>query len=442
MLNDIERIIVDIYIKSNRSLAGLNLYNDNYTEKQKSVLTDWGAILTTNKNDSPPKRDSFETEYRIKYAQKHMCSLSKLTDRILKNEGKILEGLNISTALVLEIKTCVLLLCLKKLGANLMTYCEGHSTDERVIPFLQENGVQVFADSTATMEQDEIIAKKAHESFDSDIIIDDSGFFTEVLYKNFPEKVSRLKVILEETTSGVRRFTKWQKENTLKTPVIAVNDLIIKTGFDNLSGTGESVVASMLHVIGETIQDKTIYVIGAGPVGMGVAKRVRALSKKTLVYDNKKLPLLKMVYDGYEVDTNRSKLGDADILISATGIPHTVDSDDFKTMKDGCIIVTAGGKYQEIALNKIKDDGANFIKTDNPEIKKIEYLGKTFTLLSEGNGINYTACEGNSIEIMDMSLSAQLLSLIYYLNHKDELENKVIRLSDDISEEIATQMLS
>ena len=52
--------------------------------------------------------------------------------------------------------------------------------------------------------------------------------------------------ICEETTTGIHRLRAMAAEGKLEFPVIAVNDTPMKRFFDNVHGTGESSLASIM----------------------------------------------------------------------------------------------------------------------------------------------------------------------------------------------------
>jgi adenosylhomocysteinase len=67
--------------------------------------------------------------------------------------------------------------------------------------------------------------------------------------------------------------------------------------------------------------------------------------------------------------------------------------------------------------------------------------GKRFYLLAEGRLVNLAAGDGHPVEIMDMSFSIQLLSLIYLWQNRGKLENKVIKVPEEIDMKVARTKL-
>ena len=67
--------------------------------------------------------------------------------------------------------------------------------------------------------------------------------------------------------------------------------------------------------------------------------------------------------------------------------------------------------------------------------------GKTLRILERGEGINYTAGEGNPIEIMDMSFGVQLASLRELLTHEGELAPGLHDLPREADDAVAAAAL-
>ena len=68
--------------------------------------------------------------------------------------------------------------------------------------------------------------------------------------------------------------------------------------------------------------------------------------------------------------------------------------------------------------------------------------GKALRVLERGEGINYTAGEGNPIEIMDMSFGVQLASLRELLTHEGELAPGLHDLPREADDAVAAAALS
>ena len=68
--------------------------------------------------------------------------------------------------------------------------------------------------------------------------------------------------------------------------------------------------------------------------------------------------------------------------------------------------------------------------------------GRILNLLAEGRLVNLAAGNGHPAEIMDMSFAVQALSALYILENHENLENKVINVTDEIDTKVAERKLA
>jgi adenosylhomocysteinase len=67
--------------------------------------------------------------------------------------------------------------------------------------------------------------------------------------------------------------------------------------------------------------------------------------------------------------------------------------------------------------------------------------GKWVNVIAEGRLVNIAASDGHPVEIMDMSFAVQALSALYVMEHRGEMENKVIDVSAEIDDLVAGRRL-
>ena len=110
-------------------------------------------------------------------------------------------------------------------------------------------------------------------------------------------------------------------------------------------------------------------------------------------------------------------------------------------MKDGAIMGNVGHFDVEI-------DSA-FLLTKSKSVKEVrpsldECLlrnGKRVYLVGKGRLANLVAAEGHPPEVMAQSFSNQILSVLYILKNHKKMENKVIKVPDEIDIQIAKDAL-
>lgn len=408
------------YVSShtNRSLAGSVLPSQIFTtEESRLAAHNWGIILSDHASHQVSQAnnltaDLVHPDYDVRalsgkeamdYAQAHMPVSAGLLEQ-LQSQGLNLHGVRIAACLILEPKTAVLLRLLKKAGAQVGVYCGPSSTDQRVADQLKAEGIIVEADSQWTNEEAHEAALRLLDELHPDVIIDDGASFARLAALERPELIANLRGVAEETTSGVRAFQAMQDAHALTFPVIAVNDSQLKTGFDNSHGTGETCVTTLQTLLGsDCFADQKVTVVGYGPVGRGFAVCARALGAHVSVCDVDPVAALKAAFDGFAAVEISSVLPTTDMLVSATGVRHTVTVEHLQAMKNNAIVTVIGGIANEIAL-----DDLGFTLTHRPVEQLKISTTQTLRLISDGDGVNYTAGGGNPIEIMDLSFAVQL----------------------------------
>ncbi|WP_062077996.1 adenosylhomocysteinase [Demequina globuliformis] len=355
--------------------------------------TDTGAI-TLGGNPTGGRGDAAG---RLDFAAAHM-PVSTAIAAELASAGT-LAGLSVGVSMTLEPKTANLALLLASAGASVAVYAHPDETDPEVAAALRERGVPVDADADATPDQ-ELAGALAFIDRGFDVLVDDGSHVTRLAHDQRPDQVRRWLGATEETTSGLTPLRAMHAGGALATGVVAVNDAVTKTGFDNRYGTGQSCVlaiADLLDTAGASVRDQPALVIGYGPVGVGVAAHLRALGADVRVSEIDPARALLALHDGYEVGP-ADALGKDALVVSATGWPGTVGPD---LVDAAAAVAVAGGVPHEISWH-------------GGLIAVAPHVDRTTTgtlILDRGGCINVTAAEGNPIEIMDLSFATQLAAI-------------------------------
>ena len=412
--------------------------SNNNTSNNNTSNNDAFCFDSTEPISSVPDMRQSTGFEAMAYAEKHMPVLRTVLAE-LRERGVDFTGVRIAVCLILEPKTAVLLRSLKAAGAIVGVYCGPDSTDPRVAEQLQREGIIVESSRKWTPAQAHEAALRLLDTIQPDIIIDDGASFARLASLERPELTAQLIGVAEETTSGVRAFAGMEEAGALTYPVVAVNDSVMKTGFDNAHGTGETCVTTMQRILGaDAFVGTTVTVIGYGPVGRGFARRIRALGAQVTICDIDPVASLKAVFDGFAARDIDDALPTSDIVISATGVRHTVTLDHMRHMRTGTTLAVIGGIANEIAL----DDVPDFISQVNRDLVELHVPdGPTLTLIADGDGVNYTVGGGNPIEIMDLSFAVQASAVAYLLEHRGTLPNRLIRLDADTDQCIASAAL-
>src|SRR5690606_8309505 len=110
------------------------------------------------------------------------------------------------------------------------------------------------------------------ESRPLNLILDDGGDLTNMVFDHYPELSKGIKGLSEETTTGVHRLYERMQNGTLTIPAINVNDSVTKSKFDNKYGCRESLVDAIRRATDLMLAGKVAVVAGFGDVGKGSAE--------------------------------------------------------------------------------------------------------------------------------------------------------------------------
>lgn len=345
---------------------------------------------------------------KIDWARRFMPVTTALAGE-LRASGSV-AGLRIGLSLVLEPKTANLALQLAGAGAEVSVVCDGTTTRDDVATTLRRHGIPVFGRAGADRTTDHRLALQFLDRH-HDILVDDGSRLIRLAHAERPEVFDVLIGASEETTSGLWPLRTMERSGLLRTPVIAANDARCKTLFDNGYGTGQSTVLTIADLLGTTLTGKKVAIAGFGYVGRGVARAVNALGATVTVSELDPVKALEALHAGFAVAPLSDAAADADLLISATGVAHTVAVEHLLALPDGAAVAVAGGVDQEIAIDAVIAAGARR-RTVAERVESFELnTGRSILVLDDGGCINCTAGEGNPIEIMDLSFGVQLSAI-------------------------------
>jgi len=357
----------------------------------------------------------------------------------LRESGAV-RGLRIGLVLVLEPKTATLALELAAAGADVSVMCGASNTHDDTAAALQHAGIAVFARSDASAADDRAFALELLDRR-PDVLVDDGSSVTRLAHTDRPAVFETLRGATEETTSGLRPLRVMEREGALRIPVLAVNDARCKTLFDNRHGTGQSTLLTVLDLLATPLDRAHVVVAGFGPVGRGVAQHARALGARVTIAEVDPVRALEAVFAGYDVDALESAAGSADLLISATGIAHTIDVEHLLALPEGAAVAVSGGVAQEIAIDAALAAGATR-RSIGHALESFDLPnGRSIVVLDDGGCINCTAGEGNPIEIMDLSFGVQLAAVDLLAREAGSLAPAVHLLPPEVDDRVARAKL-
>lgn len=376
---------------------------------------------------------------KIEWVQRHMPVLEHIKKEY--EETQPFKGITIGSCLHLEPKTINLGLTLQAGGAEVaMTGCNPLSTHDDAVAGAADLGLNIYGWRD---QDDEEYYQTINMVLDHkpDVIIDDGADMIMVLHNERTDVLKHIKGACEETTTGVHRLEAMHKDGALKFPVVAVNDAYTKYLFDNRYGTGQSSFDAIMGTTNMLIAGKSVVVCGYGWCGRGIALRAQGLGANVIVTEIDPIRALEARMDGYRVMKIRDAVKEADLIITVTGNINIIHGDDFKYMKDGCMLCNSGHFNVEINRRDLEAQSTS-VREVRESIEMFTMKdGRKIYLLADGRLVNLSAVrgQGHPAEIMDMSFAVQALSAKYILNN--DLEVGVTKAPDDIDYEVANLKL-
>ena len=346
---------------------------------------------------------------RVDWARHNMPILQAIKQRLSVEQP--FKGHKIGICLHVEAKSGVWIETLLAGGAEIaITGSPGTTQDDTAAYLVKEMGVEVFAWRSETFDEHMENAKRVLDT-EPTIIADNGGDLHYLLGTDDAYKGLRDSIIgaTEETTTGANRLR--EELPSFDFPTIIINDTMAKRIVENRYGVGISVVDGIMRTTNIMLGGKTVVVIGYGYCGQGVAQRLRGLGAHVTVVDTEALTQLEAHLEGFKTGVLEDVLGDADIVITVTGRDAAIQKQHFELMKDGVVLCNAGQNSSEIDIESLREMAVHE-HTLRPNIEQLTLnSGKKYFLLAQGNLINLAGGDGNPIEVMDLGLTLQTLSL-------------------------------
>ncbi|MBN9225870.1 MAG: adenosylhomocysteinase [Legionella steelei] len=373
----------------------------------------------------------------IAIAETEMPGLMALREEFATT--KPLKGARIAGCLHMTIQTAVLIETLIALGAEVRwSSCNIFSTQDHAAAAMAANGVPVFAWKGETEEEywwcvEQTLTGPNH--WTPNLLLDDGGDLTQIVHQKFPELLSEIKGISEETTTGVARLYEMAKKGDLKVPAINVNDSVTKSKFDNLYGCRESLLDGIKRATDVMIAGKVALILGYGDVGKGCAQALRGQGAIVLIAEIDPICALQAAMEGYRVVTLDDVAEQVDIVVTATGNYHVVTHEHMKRMRNQAILCNIGHFDSEIDVHSLKKYQWENIK---PQVDHVIFPdGKRIILLAEGRLVNLGCATGHPSFVMSASFSNQVLAQIELFKNATQYDRQVYVLPKQLDEKVA-----
>ncbi|MBS1496599.1 MAG: adenosylhomocysteinase [Bacteroidetes bacterium] len=353
-----------------------------------------------------------------------------------------LKGARIAGCLHMTIQTAVLIETLVALGAEVKwSSCNIFSTQDQAAAAIAAAGIGVYAWKGQTQAEADWCIEQTLFFGSADkplnMILDDGGDLTNMVFDKYPELIANIKGLSEETTTGVHRLYERMAAGTLPIPAINVNDSVTKSKFDNKYGCKESLVDAIRRATDVMMAGKVAVVGGYGDVGKGSAESLRGAGARVIVTEIDPICALQAAMDGFEVKKMIDAVKEADIIVTASGCRDLITAEHFKLMKDKAIVCNIGHFDIEIDMAWLNANYGNSKNTIKPQVDLYTIDGKNIIVLAEGRLVNLGCATGHPSFVMSNSFTNQTLAQIELWTNTAAYENKVYVLPKHLDEKVA-----
>jgi adenosylhomocysteinase len=376
----------------------------------------------------------------IRLAEAEMPGLMSLRSEY--GASQPLKGARIAGCLHMTIQTAVLIETLIALGAEVKwSSCNIFSTQDHAAAAIAAAGIGVYAWKGQSLEEADWCIEQTLFFGGPDrplnMILDDGGDLTNIVFDKYSELVQHIKGLSEETTTGVHRLYERMAKGTLPIPAFNVNDSVTKSKFDNKYGCKESLVDSIRRATDIMLAGKIAVVGSYGDVGKGSAASLAGAGCRVIVTEIDPICALQAAMDGFEVKKMIDAVKEADIVVTASGCRDLITEKHFRAMKDKTIVCNIGHFDIEIDMAWMNNNYGHTKDTIKPQVDMYNVDGKDIIILAEGRLVNLGCGTGHPSFVMSNSFTNQTLAQLELWTNPGKYENKVYVLPKILDEKVA-----
>ncbi len=376
----------------------------------------------------------------IMLAENEMPGLMALRDKYRAEQP--LAGARIAGCLHMTIQTAVLIETLTQLGAQVTwSSCNIFSTQDHAAAAMAEAGIPVYAWKGMTEEEFNWCIEQTLFFPDGqplNLILDDGGDLTAMVHEKFPELLSDIRGLSEETTTGVHRLYQMHARGELKVPAINVNDSVTKSKFDNLYGCRESLADGIKRATDVMLAGKVAVVCGYGDVGKGCAHSLQRYGARVLVTEIDPINAYQAVMEGFEVITMEEAASQGNLFVTATGNRDVISGKHLEQMPNDAIVCNIGHFDLEIDAAWLNESDGITKEEIKPQVDRYTFPdGHSIILLAEGRLVNLGCATGHPSFVMSNSFTNQVLAQLLLWTEPDQFDLSVHVLPKKLDEEVA-----
>ncbi len=370
---------------------------------------------------------------RISQARAYTPVLNKIAQQFTND--KPLANTKIAIIFHLTDPVVQMLLTLVSAGADILFV---PSKTETIVPasldLLKQTGVKYII-PPAGQEAESL---RQILAFKPDLLIDNANLFKLWHNENNPPPIVGATVHSRSAYDIVDKHR--QAGHSVNYPIIGIGASELKLELESTLGTGQSVINALIKVSQLQLNGKKIAIVGYGNVGTGIAKMAQAMGAQVMIVETNGYRALKAkLFDGYEVMSLEQAIPQCDVMLTATGGKNIITEQYFGLFKPYAFIGNIG-RYQEIdvsGLEKIADSQ----QVVNDYVTEYQLNGRSIYLMVAGHQLNHIAGEGNSSEIMDLSLALHVLAMEYLWTQREQLSAQIYTVPETITEQVALTKL-
>jgi adenosylhomocysteinase len=132
----------------------------------------------------------------------------------------------------------------------------------------------------------------------------------------------------------------------------------------------------------------------------------------------------------------------ADVVLTVTGVRHTLRAEHFGELKNNVLLANAGHFWEEIDVDSLTKAAVE----RKPLRTNVEGFllrdGRWLNLLGGGNIVNISCADGHPAEIMDMSFALQALAARHVVEQARALAPGCYPVPSSIDEQVARLKLA
>lgn len=376
----------------------------------------------------------------IKLAENEMPGLMALRHKYSSEQP--LAGARIAGCLHMTIQTAVLIETLTQLGAQVTwSSCNIFSTQDHAAAAMAEANIPVYAWKGMNDEEFDWCIEQTLFFPDGqplNLILDDGGDLTAMVHQKFPELLSDIRGLSEETTTGVHRLYQMHESGDLKIPAINVNDSVTKSKFDNLYGCRESLADGIKRATDVMVAGKVAVVCGYGDVGKGCAHSLQRYGARVLVTEVDPINAYQAVMEGFQVVTMEEAASQGNLFVTATGNRDIITGTHMEKMPNDAIICNIGHFDLEIDVAWLNETDGISKEEIKPQVDRYTFDdGHSVILLAEGRLVNLGCATGHPSFVMSNSFTNQVLAQLLLWTESEKYDLGVHVLPKQLDEEVA-----